>query len=108
MRSPLEHIIHIREVLLLTQDDLSYVLCVNRKTLCQLIKGNEPTYEQLKNIHRLSRAANDIRRLNIHRIDKLLKKPIFSGVSLLYKLRSNEDFSECAKELKKMSDESNK
>jgi DNA-binding transcriptional regulator YiaG len=90
-RSPAEHVANIRDVLAINMSDLAAVLRVTRPTAYAWLEGQEPKPEAVMLIQRLSRAADEIKRANITRIDKLMHRPVLDGRSLLDILKADED-----------------
>jgi transcriptional regulator with XRE-family HTH domain len=91
MRSPAEHVANIRDVLGINMSDLASILGVTRPTVYAWYEGQEPKTEAVTHIQRLSRISDEIKRINIIRIDKLIHRPILDGRSLLDILKTDED-----------------
>lgn len=90
-RSPADHVANIREVLGINMSDLASVLGVKRPTVYAWLEGQEPRPESVMHIQRLSSMADQIKRENIIRLDKLVHRPILDGRSLLDILKTDED-----------------
>jgi len=90
-RSPAELVAIIREALGLNMSELASVLGATRPTAYAWLDGQEPKPEALIHIQRLAKAADDALRIDIPHIDKLIRRPILNGQSLLDKLKTNED-----------------
>jgi hypothetical protein len=99
-RSPAEHVANIRDVLAINMSDLASVLGVARPTAYAWLEGQEPKPEAVIHIQRLSRAADELKRANVTRLDKLVHRPILNGRSLLSVLKADEDPSEALATLK--------
>jgi transcriptional regulator with XRE-family HTH domain len=104
MRSPAEHVANIRDVLGINMSDLASVLGVTRPTVYAWLEGQEPKTEAVTHIQRLSRISDEIKRINIIRIDKLIHRPILDGRSLLDILKTDEDPLNDLSILKKVAD----
>ena len=90
-RSPAELVANIRDVLEINMSDLASVLGVTRPTVYAWLEGQEPKPEAVMHIQRLSRTADEIKQVNIIRLDKLVHRPILNGRSLLDILKTDED-----------------
>lgn len=102
IRSPAEHVANIRDVFAINMSDLASVLGVTRPTAYAWLEGQEPKTEAVIHIQQLSRAADEINRENIARLDKLVHRPILNGRSLLDILKAGEDPLEALPTLKEM------
>ncbi len=102
-RTPAEHVVRIRDEFSLNMSELADVLGVSRPTAYAWIKGNEPKQEAILEIQRLSAIAEKLNGLNIKRIDKLVRRPIFGSQSLLDKLKSRDKIDEALVVIEKLS-----
>lgn len=93
-RSPAEQISSIRDVYGLNMSELAALLGVSRPTVYAWLNGQEPKHDSLVHIHRLASATREIEDLQVARIDKLVRRPIFQGRSLLDKIKANDDIVE--------------
>jgi len=94
LRSPAAQVSEIRDVYGLNMSELANILGVTRPTVYAWLNGQEPKPESLVHIKRLSSATHQIKELNVVRLEKLIRRPIFEGKSLLDKIKSNEDIFE--------------
>lgn len=101
---PREQLAFIRETLGLNVSDLASVLRVSRQTVYAWLEGDEPKPENFTQILRLKRVADEVVRLTIPRFEKLLKRPIFDGLSFLDKLKGSEDHIDFLRPLKQLAD----
>ena len=108
VRSPADLVVNIRDVLGINMSDLASVLEVTRPTVYAWFEGKEPKTESVKHIQRLSRIADEINRVNIVRLDKLVHRPILDGRSLLDILKSDEDPVKALTILKAVADKENR
>lgn len=99
-RSPSEQLQFIRQHLCLTMSDLASLLGVSRPTAYAWLGGDEPKGDNYANIVRLSRIAGQFEALNLAHLDRLLRRPVFEGRSLLDRLKAEEDISDCLPFLK--------
>ncbi|NJN38437.1 MAG: hypothetical protein HC790_06355 [Acaryochloridaceae cyanobacterium CSU_3_4] len=99
MRSPAEHVANIRDLLAINMSDLAAVLGITRPTAYAWLEGQEPKPEAIVRIQHLSRIADDVKRANIPRLDKLVHRPILEGCSLLDLLKADKDPSEALAKL---------
>lgn len=90
-RSPADHVANIRDVLGINMSDLASLLGVTRPTAYSWLQGQEPKPEAVMHIQSLSRMADEIKKANITRLDKLVHRPILEGRSLLDILKTDED-----------------
>lgn len=86
---PRDQLQFIRETLKLNVSDLASVLGVSRPTVYAWLEGDEPSSENYTQIARLKRIADEVHGLAIPRFEKLLKRPIFQGLSFLDKLKAS-------------------
>ncbi len=101
---PRDQLMFIRKALKLNVSDLASVLGVSRPTVYAWLDGDEPSPENYTQVARLKRVADEIDRLTITRVDKLLKRPIFDGLSFFDKLNVTEEALECLPLLKQLAD----
>lgn len=102
--SPGSQLEFIRQTLGLNVSDLASALGVSRPTVYAWLEGDEPSPENYKQIARLKRVADEVDRLAIPRFEKLLKRPIFDGLSFLDKLKESEDPTSFLRPLKQLAD----
>lgn len=88
---PRDQLQYIRDMLGINVSDLASVLGVSRPTVYAWLEGDEPSPENYTHIVRLKRIAAEVNRQAIPRFEKLLKRPIFDGLSFLDKLKASED-----------------
>ncbi|NJM77454.1 MAG: hypothetical protein HC852_18815 [Acaryochloridaceae cyanobacterium RU_4_10] len=103
-RSPAEHVANIRDVFGINMSDLASILSITRPTAYAWLEGQEPKPEAILRIQRLSRTADEVKQMNMIRLDKLIHRPILDGRSLLERLRVDEDLSPALAELKAIAD----
>ena len=89
--SPAEHVANIRDVFGLNMSDLASLLGVTRPTAYAWLEGQEPKAEATKRIQQLSCTADEIKKMNLSRLDKLVHRPILDGRSLFDLLKSDEE-----------------
>lgn len=89
-----EQVSRIRELFGLTMSDLANVFGVSRPTVYAWLRGQDPKPESLTLIYRLSAVADEIEKLAVPRIEKLVRRPIFQGRSLIDKMKSGDDVFE--------------
>ena len=88
---PSEQLKSIREKLKLNVSDLASVLGVSRPTIYAWLDGDEPSPENYTQLARLKDISDEVDRLAIPRFEKLLKRPVFHGVSFFDLLKTLED-----------------
>lgn len=94
-RSPAEELQYIRQHLCLNMSDLALLLGVSRPTAYAWLDGDEPKEDNYHSIVRLSRIAEQFERLHLANLEKLLRRPVFDGRSLLDKLKASEEIGDC-------------
>jgi DNA-binding transcriptional regulator YiaG len=99
-RSPAELVANIREIFSINMSDLAAILGVTRPTVYAWLEGQEPKPEAVIHIQRLSRTADEVKKANIPRLDKLMHRPILDGRSLFDLLKADEDPLEAIATLK--------
>ncbi len=104
LRSPAEELQYIRQQLCLNMSDLASLLGVSRPTAYAWLAGDEPKEDNYTNIVRLSRVASQFEGLDIAHLERLMRRPIFGGRSLLDKLRAAEDVDDCIPVLIELAD----
>ncbi|MGB7412717.1 MAG: hypothetical protein WA902_00775 [Thermosynechococcaceae cyanobacterium] len=103
-RSPAEHVANIRDVLAVSMSDLASLLSITRPTAYAWLEGQEPKPEALMRIQLLSHTADEIKQMNISRLDKLIHRPIFDGRSLFDMLKANEESADVLASLKEIAE----
>lgn len=99
--SPAERVARIRDVFAINMSDLAALLGVTRPTVYAWLEGQEPTKsEALRRIRWLARTADVVEQANIPRLDKLIRRPVVEGRSLLDLLKAGEDPHEAIEALK--------
>ncbi|MCW5589246.1 MAG: hypothetical protein KIT27_06235 [Legionellales bacterium] len=106
-RSPAEHLIFIRNILGLNTSELAAILNVTRPTIYAWQEGQEPKPEALMGIQQISKIAGKVQSFHIQRFDTLMRRPIFEGISLLDKLKRNEDITKHLVVLKDLAEKEN-
>ena len=81
----------IQEVFDINMSDLAILLGVNRDTIYAWLGGVEPCEAIFTRIRYLSSVADQAKKVNIPRLDKLLHRPGFCGRSLFDILKTDED-----------------
>ncbi|WP_419627896.1 helix-turn-helix domain-containing protein, partial [Thiolapillus sp.] len=94
----------IRDALGLNMSDLAAVMGVTRPTAYAWLNGQEPRPDALKRIQELFRIADELTHYAIHRMDMLVKRPVFDGKSFLDRLLAKEDLTGAFAELKHYAD----
>lgn len=102
--SPRDQLKLIRGALRLNVSDLASVLAVSRPTVYAWLEGDEPSPENYTQIVRLRRIADEVERMGIPRFEKLLKRPIFDGLSFLDKLKAPGEPVDCLFPLKRLAE----
>jgi transcriptional regulator with XRE-family HTH domain len=92
---PSEQLRLIRDTLSLSMSDLAAVMGVSRPTIYAWLEGDEPNLDNQKALTRLWKVAKELGERQIERCDKLIKRPIFEGQTLLDKLKANQEVSDC-------------
>jgi hypothetical protein len=90
-KSPADQLRFIRDALAVTMSDLACLLKVSRPTVYSWLAGDEPREESYAEICRLMRVAKEVDSYQIQRLDRLIKRPMFEGMSLLDKLSAGLD-----------------
>lgn len=90
-RSTAEHVAFIRDTFGLNMSELASILKVTRPTVYAWMEGQEPKTDALFQIRRFSRTAAEVQELRIPSIDKLVRRPVLGGYSLLDSLKANKD-----------------
>ena len=103
-RSPADQVSSIRATYGLNMSELANLLGVTRPTAYAWLNGQEPKADSIIHIHRLSSAIRDIEELNIPRIDRLIRRPIFEGRSLIDKIKANENIFESLATIKALAE----
>jgi transcriptional regulator with XRE-family HTH domain len=91
LRPPADLVANIRDVFGLSMSDLAALLGVTRPTAYAWLEGQEPKPEAVIWIQRLSKTADETKRMNISRLDKLVHRPLVEGRSLFDVLKADED-----------------
>jgi len=94
VRSPADQVSAIRTTYGLNMSELASLLGVTRPTVYAWLNGQEPKPDSLVHIRRLVNAIHEINELKVPRIDKLIRRPVFEGRSLLDKIKTNDDIFE--------------
>lgn len=103
-RSPAEQVASIRAAYGLNMTELANLLGVSRPTAYAWLNGQEPKDDSLIHIHRLATAISDIEELKTPRIDKIIRRPIFAGRSLIDKIKANENIFEALVTIKALAE----
>ena len=101
-RTPAEHVALIRDALALNMSELAMVLGVSRPTVYAWLDGQEPKPEAIQDIQRISDLARQLQAMEIARVDKLVRRPIFGSQSLVEKLEAGEATGDDLAILKKL------
>lgn len=92
IRTIAERLRHIRKSFGLNASDMATLLGISRPTFYTWLEGQEPKTEATSRILRLSKMADDLANLGLHRPDNLIKRPMFEGgVSLFDLLQQGKD-----------------
>jgi hypothetical protein len=70
--------------------EVAAVFGVARPTAYAWLDGQEPRTDAITQILRLSRIADELRKLNIPRVDTLVRRPILNGQSLVDLLKAGK------------------
>ncbi len=89
-RTPAERVALIRDAFALNMSELATVLGVSRPTAYAWLDGQEPKPEAIQEIQRISELAEQLLAMGVHRVDKLIRRPIFGSKSLIDKLKERE------------------
>lgn len=101
-RSPAEHVSFIRDIFGLNMSELASVLGVTRPTAYAWIQGQEPKSDAILQIQALSQTAENVDKTGIIHVSRLIRRPIFSGESLLDMLKAKKDISSTLTTLKEL------
>lgn len=91
---------HVRLALGLTVTDLAWLLDASRPTVYAWFNGQEPRPEVLMTLMRLERQAVTVAACELPRLNKLVRRPLRCGGTLLERLRNDEALEPALDELK--------
>lgn len=100
-----DHLTSVRKSLGLNFSDLASILGVRRSSIYAWLDGDEPTTEEFSQIVKLKTIAEQVDRLSIPRFEKLVKRPIFDGISFFDKLKLSNVPLEHLETLKRLGEE---
>jgi len=89
-RSPAEHVSNVRDAFFLNMSEVAAVFGVTRPTVYAWLDGQEPKTDAITHILRLSRIADELRKMNIPRMDTLVRRPMLNGQSLVDLLKAGK------------------
>src|SRR5699024_10798695 len=92
----------IRQLLGLTITDLARLLDTTRPTVYAWLNGQEPRPEVHTRLIRLERQAENIAACDLPRINKLIRRPLRCGGSLLDRLREDDPLQPALEELQSL------
>lgn len=99
LRTPAERLERIRQALGLTVTDLAYLLNTSRPTVYAWLKGQEPRSVVHTQLIELEQQAEIIAAYELPRINKLVRRPLRSGSSLLERLQHGAPLTAALEEL---------
>ncbi|HSH48628.1 MAG TPA: helix-turn-helix transcriptional regulator [Halomonas sp.] len=100
--TPAERLERIRQLLGLTITDLARLLDTTRPTVYAWLNGQEPRPEVHTRLIRLERQAENIAACDLPRINKLIRRPLRCGGSLLDRLREDDPLQPALEELQSL------
>lgn len=100
LRTPAERLEQIRQALGLTVTDLARLLDASRPTVYAWLNGQEPRPEVHERLLRLERQAAEVAACELPRINKLVRRPLHCGGSLLERLQQGDPLEPALEELK--------
>ncbi|ERS87950.1 helix-turn-helix domain-containing protein [Halomonas sp. PBN3] len=99
LRTPAERLERIRQALSLTVTDLARLLETSRPTVYAWLNGQEPRPDVHERLVWLEQQAGEVDACRLPRINKLVRRPLRCGGSLLDRLQRGESLDEALKEL---------
>lgn len=100
--SPAERLEQIRQLLGLTVTDLARLMDTSRPTVYAWLNGQEPRPEVHTRLIGLERQAKDIAVYDLPRINKLIRRPLHCGGSLLDRLQKGDPLQPALEELQNL------
>jgi transcriptional regulator with XRE-family HTH domain len=102
LRTPAERLERIRQALGLTVTDLANLLGTSRPTVYAWLNGQEPRPEVHALLIRLERQSEAVAACELPRINKLVRRPLHSGSSLLERLQHGDPLEPALEELQRL------
>ncbi len=97
--TPAERLEQIRQALGLTITDLARLLDTSRPTVYAWLNGQEPKVEVQGRLLQLEQQAAAVAACELPRINKLIRRPLRCGATLLERLQSGESLTPALQEL---------
>lgn len=103
LRTPAERLEWIRQALGLTVTDLARLLGASRPTVYAWLNGQEPRPDVQARLARLEQQAEGVAACELPRLNKLIRRPLRCGGSLLERLQQGDPLEPALVELRALS-----